>query len=265
MRVPLQIVTAEAADVSEERGEDDDLSGSLLDLDIRASLDILLVDDNPTNLLVGGGLLRAAGHRVTEAENGREALEVVQGRKFDLILMDISMPQIDGVQATRIIRGTAGPNRNTPIVAVTAHAMPAERRRLLQAGMQACMIKPFRVSDLEELFRKAKRDSRAAMKSEAADEEHEENGDIDWSVVKSLEETLSPDLLTSTLIKICAEIEREVALISDLTKSSPREIAERAHKLAGTTALAGAARLTAGLRLVETAQGMRTRKNFRRH
>ena len=119
--------------------------------------------------------------------------------------------------------------------------------------MQASMIKPFRISDFENVLEEARKGSRAARLPEPADADREEAADIDWSVIDNLAETLSPEQLTSTLVKVCAEIEREVPLITDRTRHSPRETGERAHKLAGTAALAGAVQLTNGLRTVATA------------
>lgn len=253
LRVPLQIAQAGATDIGDAREEAGAEADPLAELDPRASLDILLVDDNATNRIVGGGLLSAAGHRITEASDGREALEVAKTRRFDLILMDISMPHVDGVQATRMIREMAGPNRDTPIVALTAHAMPAERRRFMDAGMQACMIKPFRVREFEDLLGTAKAGPHAAGQPVAADAENGEQDDIDWTVLKGLEETLGPELLTTTMAEAVSEIEEEVASLLDPDGSPPRDLVFRAHKLAGTTAIIGAARLTNSLRLVETA------------
>jgi CheY-like chemotaxis protein len=106
-------------------------------------LQILLVEDNPINQKVAARLLEKAGHAVTVAENGRVALDIVIARQFDLVLMDISMPEMDGLEATAAIRQReAGTDRHLPIVALTAHAMVGDRERCLGAGMDGYVTKP---------------------------------------------------------------------------------------------------------------------------
>src|SRR5262245_38199108 len=108
-------------------------------------LQILLVEDNPINQKVAARLLEKAGHAVTVAENGRVALDFVGSRPFDLVLMDVSMPEMDGLEATVAIRQRereAGTDRRVPIVALTAHAMVGDRERCLGAGMDGYVTKP---------------------------------------------------------------------------------------------------------------------------
>jgi two-component system, sensor histidine kinase and response regulator len=106
-------------------------------------LQILLVEDNPINQKVAARLLEKAGHAVTVAENGRVALDIVTARQFDLVLMDISMPEMDGLETTAAIRQReAGTDRHLPIVALTAHAMVGDRERCLGAGMDGYVTKP---------------------------------------------------------------------------------------------------------------------------
>jgi two-component system sensor histidine kinase/response regulator len=106
-------------------------------------LQILLVEDNPINQKVAARLLEKAGHAVTVAENGRVALDIVTARQFDLVLMDVSMPEMDGLEATAAIRQReAGTDRHLPIVALTAHAMVGDRERCLGAGMDGYVTKP---------------------------------------------------------------------------------------------------------------------------
>jgi CheY-like chemotaxis protein len=106
-------------------------------------LHILLVEDNPVNQKVAQRLLEKAGHAVTLAANGREALACVLSRPFDLVLMDVQMPEMDGLEATAAIRQS---ERETgghlPIVGVTAHTMKGDRERCLDAGMDGYVTKP---------------------------------------------------------------------------------------------------------------------------
>jgi CheY-like chemotaxis protein len=112
---------------------------------------ILVVEDNPVNQALARRLLAKRGHRVTTAGNGRKALLALEGRAFDLILMDVQMPEMDGLEATGEIRDrerTTGVH--VPIIAMTAHAMKGDEDLCLQAGMDAYVTKPIRA---EELFR----------------------------------------------------------------------------------------------------------------
>lgn len=113
------------------------------------SLEILLVEDTLPNQKLAVLLLRKHHHRVTVANHGVEALALTRDRDFDLILMDVQMPEMDGIEATRKIRErekTTG--RHTPIVAMTAHAMPGDRERCVEAGMDAYVAKPIRIKEL---------------------------------------------------------------------------------------------------------------------
>lgn len=108
---------------------------------------VLLVEDNEINQQVARELLEACGLQVSVAENGCRAVEAVAGGQFDLVFMDIQMPEMDGYQATRVIRREQG-NSQLPIVAMTAHAMTGDRERCLQTGMNDHISKPL---DPEEL------------------------------------------------------------------------------------------------------------------
>ena len=117
---------------------------SLADHDLQSTPHILIVDDNATNRVVAQALCEMFGCTSETAEDGVEALEAVQERPFDLILMDIKMPRMDGVQATQAIRALDGPVRNIPIVALTANADPDDARKYLAIGMAAVVEKPIK-------------------------------------------------------------------------------------------------------------------------
>jgi signal transduction histidine kinase/CheY-like chemotaxis protein len=113
---------------------------------------ILLAEDNAVNQLLGKELLEREGHTVVVAENGREALDALGRGTFDLVLMDVQMPELDGAEAARLIRGglVPGAARDVPIVALTAHALRGDRERFLAAGMDDYLSKPI---DLDEVYR----------------------------------------------------------------------------------------------------------------
>lgn len=115
------------------------------------SKSILLAEDSLINQKLAIGLLERWGHRVTVANNGNEAVQKSGALPFDLILMDVQMPELDGLDATRQIRAReAGTSKHLPIIAMTAHAMKGDRELCLEAGMDGYLMKPIRA---EQLFR----------------------------------------------------------------------------------------------------------------
>jgi PAS domain S-box-containing protein len=119
-------------------------------------LSILLAEDDRVNRLAVSGLLKRLGHRVRTVDNGERALDALRGEPFDLVLMDIQMPVMDGVQATRAIReGEAGPDKAAvPIIAMTAYAMKGDRENFLRKGMTDYIAKPLDKADLERAIRR---------------------------------------------------------------------------------------------------------------
>ena len=115
----------------------------------RKRLDILVAEDNATNQKLVVTLLEQEGHRVTTTWNGREAVEAARSATFDLVLMDIQMPEMGGLEATAAIRDyETRTGAHVPIVAMTAHAMPGDRERALAAGMDGYIAKPLRPDEL---------------------------------------------------------------------------------------------------------------------
>jgi PAS domain S-box-containing protein len=116
----------------------------------KRGLRILLAEDNATNQAVVCGVLGKRGHRVEVAVNGRIALEKIEARNFDLVLMDVQMPELDGLEATALIRNrekaTGG---HIPIIAMTAHALKGDRERCLEAGMDGYVSKPINIMEVD--------------------------------------------------------------------------------------------------------------------
>jgi PAS domain S-box-containing protein len=113
----------------------------------RERLRVLLAEDNPVNREVAAAMLRRRGHEVETVNNGAEAVTAVHGGDYDVVLMDLEMPEMDGIQATREIRSDPA-LAELPIVAVTAHVVASERERCDEAGMTGFVVKPFKPYEL---------------------------------------------------------------------------------------------------------------------
>ena len=138
--------------------------------DLASHPHILIVDDNATNRVVAQALCEMFGCTSETAEDGVEALEAVQERRFDLILMDIKMPRMDGVQATQAIRALTGPARDIPIVALTANADPDDAKKYLTIGMAAVVEKPIKPERLRMAMNLALEQAAASAAVEVAPE-----------------------------------------------------------------------------------------------
>ncbi|WP_294223100.1 ATP-binding protein [uncultured Shimia sp.] len=126
----------------------------------------LVVEDNRTNQMIVRRFLESMGVDVDMVEDGRPALQRCAAKRYDLILMDIQLLDMDGVEATEILRAHPGPNQHTPIVALSANILPEQTNSYLKAGMNACLGKPFRKDELAkvmgELVKSTKADKPAA-------------------------------------------------------------------------------------------------------
>ncbi len=108
-----------------------------------SSAKILVAEDNAINMLYLQNVLSIAGYTITTVTDGNEAVEALKSDSFSLVLMDVSMPSMDGIEATHHIRELETEQRNVPIIALTAHAMQGDRERFIGAGMNDYISKPF--------------------------------------------------------------------------------------------------------------------------
>jgi CheY-like chemotaxis protein len=115
-----------------------------------STLRILMAEDNPVNRKVACGLIERQGHSVTCVEDGLQAVEELQKNSYDLVLMDLQMPRMGGLEATSCIRQVESLRslKPIPIIALTAHAMKGDEERCLKAGMNDYLPKPIRLDDL---------------------------------------------------------------------------------------------------------------------
>ncbi|MFG0334781.1 MAG: response regulator, partial [Maioricimonas sp. JB049] len=212
------------------------------------SLRILLAEDGKANQRLAKALLEKWGHTVTIAEDGRIAVDCWLNESFDLILMDVQMPEMDGLNATREIRAREDiDGGHIPIVAMTARAMKGDREQCLDAGMDGYVAKPVRKSDLYAAISPffAPADGDAADEDDAT---KESNGVIDWSTTMELVDD-DEEILQAVIEETLDEVPE---LLEKLRQSLDRNQAEEAHRLAhtikasGRTFGAGAAQEQAG-------------------
>ncbi|WP_207455880.1 PAS-domain containing protein [Azospirillum sp. SYSU D00513] len=222
---------------------------------------ILLVEDSRTNQMVAAGLLRAAGHRVEIAENGLEALRMVQAHPhphpFDLVLMDLAMPEMDGLTATRALRALPAPMGTVPVIAMTADVMEADRERCLAAGMNDHIAKPL---DRARLLATIARWLAPAGPMAAPPSSPITDGSpgpaghaaVDGSVLERLGQDLDPGLLADIVRQFMEEtLTRAVRIAArDIT---PAELAREAHSLKSTAATFGALPLSEAASALEQA------------
>jgi len=108
---------------------------------------ILIVEDEPKNLTLLRDLLQVSGYKTIEATDGEKGVELAKASKPDLILMDIQMPKMDGLEATQILKADAATS-NIPVLALTSYAMKGDEERILQAGCDGYLAKPFNIQEL---------------------------------------------------------------------------------------------------------------------
>src|SRR5262249_10571303 len=135
-------------------------------------LRVLVAEDNAVNRLVAQRLLQKKGHSIALANNGREALQRIQAEQFDVVLMDVQMPDLDGYTATAEIRKMeANSGKHLPIIGVTAHAMEGDRERCLAAGMDGYVAKPVIPTQLYAEIERLTARHRATAKTETPERE----------------------------------------------------------------------------------------------
>jgi len=217
---------------------------------------ILLAEDNEINTLLACTLMEEAGYTVTCAVNGREAVEAVQRQDFDLILMDVQMPEMDGLQATRAIRELGGVVSRTTIVAMTANAMRSDQDNCIAAGMDDFISKPI---DPDSFLAKLGRYITDAAKPTAAAPAtapvvQDGPPDLDESQLDGLARLLPAarfkTIVESYLVAAGERLDRIESRARDLDFT---QIAREAHDLKGTAGNFGARKLQSLAEVLETA------------
>jgi signal transduction histidine kinase/DNA-binding response OmpR family regulator len=220
----------------------------------RPALRVLLVEDIGTNQEVALGLLRKLRVVCDLAVNGVLAIKALQEKAYDLVLMDVQMPEMDGITATQAIRSGAGGalNPRIPIVAMTAHAMDRDRQRCFDAGMDDYIAKPISRDDLERVVRKwGQRDSLRAVGPAPALARRDPEAVFEAA---ALVDSLMGDrvLARSVAIQFLADVPPRLAMLSDdLRHADGNAIARQSHTIKGASAAVGCARLVKLAAMIE--------------
>lgn len=226
----------------------------------RKPLRILLVEDNLVNQKVGLRMLDRLGYRADVASNGLEGVEAAHRQDYDVIFMDVQMPEMDGLDATRAIRREIDPARQPRIVAMTAHALEGERERFLAAGMDDYLSKPVQLDAIVEALERAVPLSKSEMEGEEDSMALQPLGDfpvVDWSVLNSFGEMMGEsagefvDDLILTFITNAEELRD--ALETSYRGGSREGFQRAAHTLKSTSGNVGAKRLMEICRRLEEA------------
>jgi signal transduction histidine kinase/CheY-like chemotaxis protein len=213
---------------------------------------ILLCDDNPINQRYASIILQKDGAVVETARNGIEAIKSIKEKEFDLILMDIQMPVMDGLEATRQIRQLSGVRGQIPIVGVSAHGMPADYERCLEAGMNDYIVKPVAA---EELLSKVRRQLTTKTKyDEPPEDDVRDEGELALFDPRALD-SLSTSVSFGELHDLLSLWNCETRVQLDhLEGTHDRgELRGIAHKLIGSSALFGAHKLADAAARLEVA------------
>jgi CheY-like chemotaxis protein len=192
----------------------------------RRQLRILLAEDNAINREVAVRLLTKRGHSVSIAENGKQAVAAVESETFDVVLMDVQMPEMDGFEATAAIRKIEqSKGKHTPIIAMTAHAMKGDRERCLEAGMDAYISKPIQFDELIEV-------TESLSDFSASAEARPESG---WKLEEALARIGGDQALLADLAKIfCEKSPNLLAAVQDaIAQKNLVDLRRAAHSLKG--------------------------------
>lgn len=194
---------------------------------------VLLVEDNPINQEVCVKRLIKMGHKVTVANNGAEAVEAYRKDEFDLVLMDVQMPVMDGFEATQRIRDIErSRDRYTPIIAMTARAMKGDEEHCLRVGMDGYMAKPFRSAKLAEILQNMDPPSTDRPAVPPEEEEKFEPYNL-REMLGKLAEDDAEDLLLATEVYVRHHNDEIAALEQAWESGSCEELYKRAHRIKG--------------------------------
>jgi two-component system, NarL family, sensor histidine kinase BarA len=226
-----------------------------------AALHVMVVDDHAGNLRLATVFLEEMGVRVTACKSGADAIEAFGAEPLDLVFMDIQMPDMDGLQATRQLRALEADARHTPIIALTAHALASERQQLLQAGMDDYLSKPVSEGHLRHMLQKwvpryqpgAQHDAPPSPPAESTTPVASLEACPVFDAELALRRAGGRDILAAEMhTMLRASLEQDGPHIRALaTQQHHDALLETVHKLHGATRYCGAPRLEQAARQLE--------------
>jgi PAS domain S-box-containing protein len=225
-----------------------------IDVDRLLGASVLVAEDSHANQLVAKALLEKAGCRVELVSNGKEAVEAASNNSFDTVFMDLSMPVMDGLEATRLIRAMEGGSSGVPIIAMTANVFSEDRKRCLEAGMNDFVAKPIQEQVLiERLAYWLGSDSSLQDGVKSVDAAVQDFCILDGDVLARMEKETSAELMKQVVGIFIEETQEHLDLLKKAGPDvDPSTLAAEAHAIKSSAGTFGALRLHEVARRVET-------------
>jgi len=247
LELPLETADAEAVAAEKKRSENLKQAGPYEDLPALEGR-VLLAEDNPANQLIGQTVLERMGLQVGVVANGHEVVESLRNVPYDLVLMDINMPEMNGIEATAAIRQMPGALASVPIIAMTALAMPGDREKFLSRGMDGYVSKPINRGELYECIAtildgrgRPALNTSYAINNEAPGTEP---SIIDTTILGTLVKNVGAEMLPQIIDTYLSELgDREKAIMTAVKNGDCESLAAEAHPLKGSSAYFGAVAL----------------------
>lgn len=219
----------------------------------KITMTVMAVDDNPANLKLIGALLEDKVQHVELCDSGHQAVDRAKQMQFDLILMDIQMPDMDGIRACELIHQLPH-QQQTPVIAVTAHAMAGQKEKLLSAGMNDYLAKPIEEEKLHNLLLRYKPGANVAARLMAPEPDEfifNPNATLDWQLALR-QAAGKPDLardMLQMLIDFLPEVRNKIE--EQLVGENPNGLVDLVHKLHGSCGYSGVPRMKNLCQLIE--------------
>lgn len=242
--------------------EDDLLTDILIEEKLLISTEyqrVLLAEDSQANQAVAVAMLKKVGYQVDVVANGLEAIEAVSTIPYDLVLMDMAMPEMDGLEATRQIRQLPGRGKDIPIIALTANVLQSEKERCFQAGMNDYLTKPITKNKLLSAITRCQNsvpiplptqenkpsDTSPVFLPEQKDECFDTTNDLlDFSILKQLEKETTIELMPQMMTIFIKEMKsRQEKIVNALESQNLEQLEQQSHALKGSAGTFGAKKL----------------------
>jgi two-component system, OmpR family, aerobic respiration control sensor histidine kinase ArcB len=223
-----------------------------------SGLRVLLAEDNPTNQLVATQMLECLGASVILAEDGAEALEIIDRETFDVMLVDIEMPRVNGIEVLRTVRGSSGPISEVPMIALTAYVMREHRAAIDAAGADGVIAKP--ILSIEQFgtdirrFMRRRTDISGAEGAQPRTMGDEAPCVVDPGIYDALAEVIGSAAMTELLSKVSSDIQAmRDRLVAARNPPDHGEISSATHILISVAGAIGALRLQEGAKQMNSA------------